>query len=470
MDTITVAPERQAKKPGLLINRDYALLFSGQAVSLIGDMLFNTTLTIWIATKLAVGQSWAPLAVSGVLLGAAVPTLLVGPLAGVFVDRSGKRRMMLAMDGLRAVVIALMALISGAISLPFISGGHLPAFWTLGVIYAVVFIVNAAEQFFRPSAMALIQTIVPEAEQPKAIGLAQASGALAMILGPAIAAPVFVAFGAVWALIFNAVSFAISYLTIYAIRAAGDAASSGQKQRGSFLREFWEGVRFYFSSRVLVTLLIAIIVGVSGASALNALDIFFTTQNLGASTIVYGFVGSVYGLGAIIGSILLAMIANRIGLARLLWVSMALMGVLVMVLSRLTSIAPALALMLAIGFLNAGLNVAASPLMMRETPQELMGRVMSIFQPVMNLAILVSTALIGYLASVTLRDFHVTWQGMNFGPIDTIWLGGGALMALSGLIIMIGLWGVDRRTREAAKVSSVADTEPMERQVTTAAV
>lgn len=470
MDTITVAPERRAKKPGLLINRDYALLFSGQAVSLIGDMLFNTTLTIWIATKLAVGQSWAPLAVSGVLLGAAVPTLLVGPLAGVFVDRSGKRRMMLAMDGLRAVVIALMVLISGAINLPFISGGQLPAFWTLGVIYAVVFIVNAAEQFFRPSAMALIQTIVPEAEQPKAIGLAQASGALAMILGPAIAAPVFVAFGAVWALLFNAVSFAISYLTIYAIRAAGEAASSGQKQRGSFLREFWEGVRFYFSRRVLVTLLIAIIVGVSGASALNALDIFFTTQNLGASTIVYGFVGSIYGLGAIIGSILLAIVANRIGLARLLWVSMALMGVLVMVLSRLTSIAPALALMLAIGFLNAGLNVAASPLMMRETPQELMGRVMSIFQPVMNLAILVSTALIGYLASVTLRDFHVTWQGMNFGPIDTIWLGGGALMALSGLIIMIGLWGVDRRTREAAKAPSVADTAPMERQVTTVAV
>ena len=182
MDTITAssaAPEQKVKKPGLLINRDFALLFSGQAVSIIGDMLFITTLTIWIATKLAAGQSWAPLAVSGVLLGAAVPTLLVGPLAGVFVDRANKRRMMLAMDGLRTVVIALMLLISGAISLPFISGGHLPTFWTLGVIYGVVFIVNAAEQFFSPSMTATIQTIVPEAEQPKAIGLTQASRALA---------------------------------------------------------------------------------------------------------------------------------------------------------------------------------------------------------------------------------------------------------------------------------------------------
>ncbi len=473
MDTITAssaAPEQKVKKPGLLINRDFALLFSGQAVSIIGDMLFITTLTIWIATKLAAGQPWAPLAVSGVLLGAAVPTLLVGPLAGVFVDRANKRRMMLAMDGLRTVIIAFMLLISGAISLPFISGAHLPTFWTLGVIYGVVFIVNAAEQFFSPSMTATIQTIVPEADQPKAIGLTQASRSLAMILGPAIAAPVFVAFGAEWALLFNALSFAISYLTIYAMRATGGAASTGQKQRGSFLREFWEGVRFYFSSRVLVTLLVAIIVGVSGASALNALDIFFTTHNLGASTVMYGFIGAVYGLGAIIGSILLAMVASRIGLARLLWVSMALMGVIVMVLSRLTSIAPALALMLAIGFLNAGLNVAAGPLMMRETPKELMGRVMSIFQPVMNLAILASTAVIGYLASVTLRGFHATWQGMSFGPIDTIWLGGGALMALSGLLIMIGLWGVDRQARESAIVSSVRGAEPIECEATAPAV
>lgn len=469
MDTITAssdAPQQKAKKPGLFINRDFALLFSGQAVSIIGDMLFNTTLTIWIATQLAVGQSWAPLAVSGVLLGAAVPTFLIGPLAGVFVDRANKRRLMLAMDGLRAVVIALMLLISGDIRLPFIPGGQLPTFWTLGVIYGVVFIVNAAEQFFRPSTMALIQTIVPEAEQPKAVGVSQASFALAMIIGPAVAAPVFVAFGAMWALLFNAVSFAISYLTIYAIRTTSEPASPGQKQQGSFLREFLEGVRFYFSSRVLVTLLIAIIVGVSGASALNALDVFFTTENLGASTVMYGFIGAVYGLGAIIGSVLLAMVANRIGLARLLWVSMTLMGLIVIVLSRLTSVAPALALMLAIGFLNAGLNVAASPLMMRATPQELMGRVMSIFQPVMNLAILVSTAVIGYLASVTLRDFHMTWQGMRFGRIDTIWLGGGVLMALSGLVIMIGLWGVDRQARLAAATQvSVTNAAPLELEV-----
>jgi MFS family permease len=463
MDTITAstdAPGEKPKKPGLLINRDYALLFSGQTVSIIGDMLFNTTLMIWIATKLAAGQSWAPLAVSGVLLGAAVPTFLIGPLAGVFVDRANKRQLMLAMDGLRTIVIALMALISGDISLPFISGGQLPSYWTLGVIYTVVFIVNAAEQFFRPASTAMIQIIVPEAEQPKAAGLSQASMALAMIIGPAVAAPVFVASGALWALLFNAFSFAVSYLTIYAIRTTGQPATSTEHtQQGSFLREFLEGVRFYFSSRVLVTLLVAIIVGVSGASALNALDVFFTTENLHASTVVYGLIGAVFGVGVIIGSVVLGNLAQRIGLARTLWVTMSLMGVLVIILSRITSVAPALVLMLAMGFMQAGLNVAASPLMMRATPNGLMGRVMSIFQPTMNLAILVSTALIGYLASVTLRGFHAAWMGMSFGPIDTIWLGGGILMTLAGLVIMVGLWGIDRQAR-ATMIASQAQAAP----------
>lgn len=47
--------------PGVLINRNFALLWGGQAVSLIGDWVFNTALVLWITTRLAQGQAWAPL-------------------------------------------------------------------------------------------------------------------------------------------------------------------------------------------------------------------------------------------------------------------------------------------------------------------------------------------------------------------------------------------------------------------------
>jgi len=59
---------QEAPAHGLLINRDFALLWSGQTVSTLGDVVFSTTLVLWIATGIGRGQAWAPLAVSGVLI------------------------------------------------------------------------------------------------------------------------------------------------------------------------------------------------------------------------------------------------------------------------------------------------------------------------------------------------------------------------------------------------------------------
>src|SRR5262249_33016569 len=97
-----------ARRLGPLINRDYALPWGGQLISTLGDFVFDTTLIVWIATQLAVGQPWAPLAVSGVLIAATAPFLLIGPLAGVFVDRWDKRWTLMTMDMARAVLILLL--------------------------------------------------------------------------------------------------------------------------------------------------------------------------------------------------------------------------------------------------------------------------------------------------------------------------------------------------------------------------
>ena len=120
----SVAPAPPARTASLLINRDFALLWLGQTISIVGDIVFDTTLILWIVTQLAAGQPWAPLAASGVLLAASAPVLIVGPLAGVFADRWNQRRTMLAMDATRAVVVALLIPVSGLIApplaLPFI--------------------------------------------------------------------------------------------------------------------------------------------------------------------------------------------------------------------------------------------------------------------------------------------------------------------------------------------------------------
>jgi MFS family permease len=464
-------------KPGLLINRNFALLWFGQTISVIGDMMAATTLIIWIATGLAAHQTWAPVAVSGVLIATSAPTLLVGFFAGVFVDRFQKRPLMLWMDGLRALIVAALIVATGAFPLPFLAGGRLPLVWTLGLIYGAVVLVSIGDQFFRPSSMALIQEIVPVEQQARAMGVMQASFSIALVIGPSLAAPLYAAFGPMWAILIDASTFAVSYLTVFAISVPQHAlhmqTSDGSASSPSFWRELFAGMRFYFSNRVLVSLLVGVVVAVSGASALNTLDVFFATQNLHATTAMYGFIGGVFGAGAILGSIFFGLLAQRIGLARILWAAMTLFGVLVIGLSRVTTYEIALGYFFVAGALNAGLNVAAGPIMLRETPNAMMGRVMSIFQPTLNLAILVATALIGYLAGVTLLHFHAVVLGESFAAVDTIWLAGGVLMTLSGLVMIVGLRGVDRRYRredraaaEAAKVA--AEVVPIATEAPTA--
>jgi MFS family permease len=90
------------------ISREYLLLWAGQMISGLGDYVFTTTLTLWIVTEIARDQPWAPLAVSGLLLAELLPSFLVGPLAGVFVDRWETRRVLLTMDLVRAILIALL--------------------------------------------------------------------------------------------------------------------------------------------------------------------------------------------------------------------------------------------------------------------------------------------------------------------------------------------------------------------------
>lgn len=92
-----------------LINRDYTRLWYGQAISVLGDYMYDTTLALWVATRLGRGHSWAPAAMSGVLLAAGAAVLVVGPLAGVFVDRWNRKGLMLRTEVVRAVLVGALA-------------------------------------------------------------------------------------------------------------------------------------------------------------------------------------------------------------------------------------------------------------------------------------------------------------------------------------------------------------------------
>lgn len=430
-----MAPVRHTPRHPL-INRQFALLWSGQTVSIFGDFIFTTTLVVWIAVVLTKGQTWTPLAVSGVFLAASLPQVLLGPLAGVFVDRWNKRLALAWASFLPAVCVLLLL-----VQVDIASERRIGQLWQLGLIYLTVFLINSCAQVARPAWLALTGAIVAQDEQPRAMGLDQASTSLAMLIGPAIAPPLLLAFGPVWALLINLLSFLISALTILLIRMPGEEHGHPRATSTSFLTEARAGGQFLWQHPLLRTMLILSIIAWLGGGALSGLDIFFVTQNLHTPPAFFGVLDTALGVGTILGAVLAGALGERLGLTRLLWCSVLALGGGILLYARLTSFVPALVVLFLLGIPFATLAVVSGPLVLRATPQELLGRVSAWFAPCSALATLLGSAAAGAIASALAGHFHRSWLGLTFGPIDTIFMGAGVLLLLSGLYAMLHLRG-----------------------------
>src|SRR5437764_2307948 len=103
-----------ASKP-FLINRNFRLLTIGQTISSLGDYVYGPTMLVWVFML-----THSAMAVSGILIAQVTPYCLLGPIAGVFVDRWDRRRIMLVTNMLLALVALLPLFAPGPMRLPAI--------------------------------------------------------------------------------------------------------------------------------------------------------------------------------------------------------------------------------------------------------------------------------------------------------------------------------------------------------------
>jgi len=423
-----------------LINRNYAFLWAGQAVSSLGDSIYDLTLIVWIAAVIARqanGQpaTWAPIAVSGVLIAVSLPSLFFGPIAGVFVDRWDKKKTMLWMDFIRMVLVAVLVLATGASIFPW----KLSAAMQLAAIYITVFLASICSQFFSPARAVLIGDIVDQEHLGRASGLAQVSQSIAMIMGPPLAAPVLFGFGVQWALLFNALTFLISFLCVRVVRAPLTTVTTQKEGKANFGRDFLEGINFSFKNRVLQVLYVTIIVASLGAGAINSLMIFFVTDNLHVSVTNVGVLDGFFGAGVIVGSVLISTLASKIKITQLFTGAILGFGVLFLLLARTSNIFIALGILLLLGIAQATINIAIVPIALGSVPREMLGRALGTLNPLGVLASLVSVSLAGYLASNLFKNIHGSILGFAIGPIDTIFTLAALLFLLSGFYALIRL-------------------------------
>jgi MFS family permease len=443
----------------VLINRNYAKLWYGQAASAVGDSVFGTTLVLWVSQVLASGRPWAPAAVSGILIAAAAAFALVGPFAGVFVDRWNRKSTMMRTEVIRAAMVA------GLIGLSFVPVRDLPVGVWLAAVYLVVFVLNAAGQFFSPARFATTGDVVHgEEDRTRAAGLAEATTSAAWVIGPPIAAPLLFTVGLRWALAVNVASYVASYLAIRILRVTPGPRPHAPTRASetSVHAEFSLGLRLFARNRFLVTLLTVTMICQCGTGAISTLNVFFVTRDLHASSHLFGIAETAVGVGFIVGALAAGRIVRRIGARALTWSGLLATGVLAVGYALQRSFPAGLVMLAIYAVPIAMLNTAVAPLLLDAAPREYVGRVMAVFNPLNQLASMVSVIVCGWLTSTVLRSFRFSFAGVTLNSVSLIFIIAGGLIFVSGIRALAALPAVStppagsRRTAPADQESRSA--------------
>ncbi|MET8122790.1 MFS transporter [Micromonospora sp. NPDC005189] len=280
------------------LGRDFRLLWSAAVSSRFGDALRTPALALLAATVTRDPRIIAAVTVAGQL-----PPLLFGLLGGVYADRWDRRRTMALVDGVRAAVVAALAVAValGQVNVP--------------VLLVAAFLLAALGTLFDSASFALLPAVVPPDALPRANGRLQAGSAVAGGFLGAPAAGVLFAVAPALPFAFDAVTFAAAALLVLALSPSAGLPPSGHSvpRRGSVWGEIIEGVRWLRGHRTLwrVTLLAAAcnlaISGIIAVQVLYALDV------LRVPPAGYGLFAAAAIVGGVAGALGAGRLAARLG-------------------------------------------------------------------------------------------------------------------------------------------------------------
>jgi MFS family permease len=360
----------------LLRNRRYAALWLAQLVSGFGD---------WIAlmalfSMVAFGRRGTPAQVSGILLAFVVPVALIGPLAGVFVDRSDLRRTMIASDLIRAALSAALVAAS-----------------TLPQVYALVFALSAVSCFFIPAQTAAIPLLVGGEELLVANALNAQAVNLNRVLAPAAAGVLVASLGERACFVIDSLTFFASAALI-AVTSFGRPAVRGLRSAVSIAKELLEGLSILGGRPTLVFLTLAMVLTVLAVGAFDALIAVYVRDVLQGPAAAFGVLVSLAGAGNLLGAWLVGRLGQRVRRTRLIALGILALGVGVLAFAAAGRLSVALGLALWLGITAAAVLVPAQTLLQEESPQAALGRVAASVGSVVTLAQLASVAGAGVVA------------------------------------------------------------------------
>jgi MFS family permease len=366
----------------VLRDRDFRRVAAAQFVSDFGDGLTNLALLLLVN---ALTGSTAALAAVAIAL--AVPHVTVGLLAGVYVDRWDRRRIMLVSDVLRAVLVVGFTLVTTA-----------DLVWLLVILAAAQATVGT---FFNPARQAFVARIVPREGLMAANSVTQGSRLVAGVLGAGTAGVLVGTFGTFWpAFVVDALTFLTSFALVLGIARDGRVAAATGAAADHALRSMFAGLGIVRRSRVLVGTLVSIAVTMLGLGAVNVLFVPLLANDLKVPATWFGAVELAQTSSMVLVATMIPAIAMRLRPTSIISVALAATAIDIALLAFVGDVLHVLVLLFIVGFFITPLQAAVSTIVQTHVPDEVMGRVGATLSASIQTASVISMAAAGIFGEV----------------------------------------------------------------------
>ena len=343
-----------------LRSRNYRLFFIGQGISLIGSWMTRLA-TAWLVYRL----TDSPFLLGVVTFMGQAPSIIVPPLAGVWLDRWDRHQVLIATQVasmLQSLALAALTL-TDTITMPWILG--------LTLFQGVV---NAVEIPTRQSSV--VRLIDDRADLSNAIALNSSNFNAARLVGPAIAGPVVAAIGEGYCFLVDGLSYLAVIWGLRSMRLAPETRPVTRRHVSEELRDGWQYI--VHSTPIRSLLVFLALVGVLSAPY-GTLTPVLAGRTLGGGAGTLGLLMAATGVGALVCAVRLVLRASVVGLVRAAAAAIVVFGVCCALLGVSRQLWLSLALMTATGYGLMYQVVATNTIVQTLVDDDKRGRVMSFY-------------------------------------------------------------------------------------------
>lgn len=338
-------------------NRNFLVVWCGQSISMFGSRVSYIAWIWWVLEK-----TGSPAAVAAIGIAVALPSLLLGPIAGALVDRADRRKVMLWTDLSNSLLFAWAA---------FLLSNDLLQIWH---VYAFTGLSATAMAFHRPALQSSIPNLVPQERLTNANSMYQISRGVGGIAGLMLGGILVGVIGVSATLWLDAMSFLMAAVSLMFVAISSPQVSGVDKWR-TILEDTASGFRFLLSRRNLFYLVLLFALINFLLAPMGVLFSMISKNVFDAGSEGFGALNAAIATGLLAGGFLTAFLKRTCKHGLWILIGLIAIGILLVLFGITTNLMTALVLLAVMGVFVAMVNVFESVIFQTRVPNELQGRV-----------------------------------------------------------------------------------------------